>query len=199
MAPTQNGGGESSQEGMGPTLGPSLANFPVEGVRKEDFPATFKDYHPDTFTHRHRLVVLLKATGLTNKQIAQELGYTENRVSVIVNDPRAPAVMESHAQEVADSLEDVRLRLKLYAQEALTEVVDEMRYCEDARVRQRAAFGILDRAGYSKIEKKFVASAQVDAEAGSEIAEALRESSMSDEALEADYTIEPAPEEGPDA
>lgn len=173
----------------------ALERFPSQGIHQSEHPGDYKDYHPDVFSHRHKLAVLLKATGLTNKEIAEALNYTEARVSVILNDPRAPAVMHEHAKEVADSLEDVRQRLKFYASEALTEVVEEMRYCDDPRVRQRAAFGILDRAGYSKIEKRFVATTQVDKEGTKEIADALRESAEADDAIEVEYSI---PEEADD-
>lgn len=172
-----------------------LKDLPSQGISKESFPADFKDWEPEVFGQRHKLAVLMHASGMRNKEVAEALGYTQSRVSVILNDPRARAVLETHAQELADSLQDVRLRLKYYANEALDEIIDEVRHAEDARVRQRAAFGILDRAGYSKIEKKFVASAQVDADAARVMADALHES-KEEEGDSPTYSI---PEEADDS
>lgn len=161
-----------------------LLDLPEQGIRKSDFPAEFKEWEPEVFSQRHKLAVLMQAAGLKNWEIAEELGFSESRVSVILNDPRARAVLEQYSREVVDSLTDVRLRLKYYANEALTEVVEEMRHSDDPRVRQRAAFGILDRAGYSKIEKRFVATAQVDPDAARLMADALHESRDGDQGAE---------------
>lgn len=154
-----------------------------------------KDYHPDTFSHRHRLVVLMSAAGWKNKDIAQHMGFSQSRVSVILNDPRARGVLREESKKVAEGLDDVRRRLEILSREAVDELEDELHEVEDPRVRQRAAFGILDRAGYGKTEKKEVRHGTLDEEDSSQIAQALRESS-SGETVDADYEIVGEEEDG---
>lgn len=108
-----------------------------------------KAWSPGKWSPRHRLIVALHLGGDTNKEISEKLGLSEGRVSVILNDPRAIYEVERMAERVADRTVDTSLRLKLYANEALDEIVEELRTCANVKVRQSAAFGILDRAGYT--------------------------------------------------
>ena len=95
------------------------------------------------------------------------------------------------AQALADGMRDVFERIRLYANEALTVVVDQMRdEMMYPNVRQRAAFSVLDRGGYGKIEKRLVAHAEVSEKAADMLSEALTEARRIGEAIEADYTIE---------
>lgn len=108
-----------------------------------------KKWSPEKWSPRHRVVVALHLGGDKNKEIAEKLDMSEGRISVILNDPRAVYEIERMAGRVADRTVDTSLRIKLYANEALDEIIDEVRTARDVRVRQKAAFGILDRAGYT--------------------------------------------------
>ena len=78
------------------------------------------------------------------------------------------------------------MKIAFHADEALEEVLDSMRTCEDVKVRQRAAFDILDRAGYTPVRKEIRATAeQIPVEIASRMEEALQEM----EAIEAEYEI----------
>lgn len=156
---------------------PELAQELVEFQEKPWQPARFKE--------RHRLVCKLQAVGLKNNEIADITGYTESRVSIILNDPRAPAIINEMAGIVAGNLDDVALKLKLLANEALDTVTDLMRDGEKEEIRQRSAFSILDRAGYSKIEKKL----QITAAISNEAAELLVQAASDGNVIDADYTI----------
>lgn len=81
------------------------------------------------------------------------MGWTENKVSITLNDARAVPYIKEAARNVADGILDLNLRLKAHATEALDEIVDQMRNAEREAIRQKAAFGILDRAGYTPVQK----------------------------------------------
>lgn len=108
-----------------------------------------KDWSPEKWSPRHRIVVALHLGGDKNKEIAEKLGLSESRVSIILNDPRAAHEIMRMSAMVADRTVDTALRIKLYANEALDEIVEELRTSRSEKIRQNAAFGLLDRAGFT--------------------------------------------------
>jgi len=112
-----------------------------------------KAWSPDKWNPRHRLIVALHLAGDKNKEIARKLKLSQSHVSLILSDPRAIYEIENLAQSVADRTVDTALRLKLYANEALDEIVEEIRTSRNEKVRQTAAFGLLDRAGYTPVRE----------------------------------------------
>lgn len=109
-------------------------------------------WSPDKWSPRHRIVVALHLAGDKNKEIAEKLDLSESRVSIILNDPRAVHEVQRMSAQVADRTLDTHLRLKLYANEALDEIVEELRSSRSEKIRQKAAFGVLDRAGFTPIK-----------------------------------------------
>ena len=105
----------------------------------------------------HRRIVALEAAGYRSKEIVKLTGLTPNYISIILNDPRADLERRQFGEKVVAAVGDVQLKISLHADEALEEVLDELRTCEDVKVRQKAAFSILDRAGYGAIRKEVVA------------------------------------------
>jgi transposase len=112
-----------------------------------------KAWSPEKWNPRHRLIIALHLAGDKNKEICEKLGLSESHVSLILNDPRAVYEIENLAQGVADRTVDTALRIKLYANEALDEIVEELRTSRNEKVRQTAAFGLLDRAGYTPVRE----------------------------------------------
>jgi len=112
-----------------------------------------KAWSPTKWNPRHRLIIALHLAGDKNKEICEKLGLSESHVSLILNDPRAVYEIENLAQGVADRTVDTALRIKLYANEALDEIVEELRTSRNEKVRQTAAFGLLDRAGYTPVRE----------------------------------------------
>lgn len=110
-----------------------------------------KTWSPDKWSPRHRLMVALHLGGDKNREIAEKLDVSLSHVSVVLNDPRALYDVERLAQNIADRTVDTALRIRLYANEALDEIVEELRTSRNEKVRQTAAFGLLDRAGYTPI------------------------------------------------
>lgn len=112
-----------------------------------------KAWSPEKWSPRHRLIVALHLGGDRNKEIAEKLSVSENHVSIVLNDPRAVHEIARLSGLMADRVVDTGLRLQLYSNEALDEIVDELRTSRNEVVRQKAAFGILDRAGFTPVRQ----------------------------------------------
>lgn len=112
---------------------------------------------PKKIRPRHRMVVMLAEAGWTNKQIAESTGYTESRVSIILNakHPELLRVRAEFASKVADTIDDTANRLKLYANEMLDTMVYHARQKEAQPQNSRmAARDILHMAGYSPVRRQ---------------------------------------------
>lgn len=123
---------------------------------------------PRRLRPRHRIAIMLHEAGIKNKDIALALGYTESRLSVILNSQH-PSLVETRAKfasEVAESIRDVPLRLKLMANEMLDVLVyHARRKGEDPALSRLSARDLLHMAGFSPVKKQFVATANVPVEA----------------------------------
>jgi len=144
-----------------------------------------KSYQPIKWTGQHRRIVSLEAAGFRPKEIAEILNISIAHVSVILNDARADEDRKVFAAGLVERVQDVTLKIALHADEALEEIIDEMRNVEDPRVRQRAAFGILDRAGYGPIQKSMQSPTSVPPELLHSMQGVLNEM----KGIEAEYTI----------
>ena len=116
---------------------------------------------------RHRIAIMLHEAGWTNKDIARALGYTEARLSVILNssNPILSATRAKFASEVADNIRDVQSRFSLYSNEMLDVLVHHARQKDQKPELSRlAARDILHMAGFSPVKKIFQANAQVPVE-----------------------------------
>lgn len=112
-----------------------------------------KPWQPEKWSPRHKLIVAMHLSGDKNKEICRKLKVTPGHVSVVLNDPRAIYEIEQLAGTVADRALDTGIRIKLYANEALDEIIEELRTSRSEKVRQTAAFGLLDRAGYTPVRE----------------------------------------------
>lgn len=134
-----------------------------------------KPNEPEVWSPRHALVCRLIGAGLTNKEVALATGFSEVRVSELKNDPRAKRFILEASKRVADNILDLNSKLKHHAYEALEEIVDQLRESRDEKVRQKAAFGILDRAGYTPLQRHQITEAP---KIPSELADTVREAHM---------------------
>lgn len=156
-----------------------------------------KTWHTAAWGPRHRLVVMLHSVGRSNGEIAELTGYTKQTVSNVLNDPRAAYEMQDLAERVAEVAIDPAVRLSLLSNEALDEIVEEMRTARDPRVRQKAAFGILDRAGYAPAKKDEARAAPT---LPADVIERMEETTKELVSYDVDYKIvEPVPSENGDA
>lgn len=152
-------------------------------------PNAMRPWHGETITPRHKQVLLAHAAGLKNTEICEVLGLSQSRVSTFIRDPRAPRFIEEFLKDSLDQMRDVNARLKAYANEALDIVIDQIRDdTQEPTLRQRGAFSLLDRAGHGKIEKKLIATAEVDPKAAEILGAALEAAKHVGRVIDADYT-----------
>ncbi|MCP1391888.1 MAG: hypothetical protein J5I35_03955, partial [Methanothrix harundinacea] len=144
-----------------------------------------RSYEPENWGPQHRMIVALRMAGMKNKEIAERMGLGAPRVSIILNDPRAQAEIQRMAPVVANSTLDAHVRLQLLSSEALDEISAELRESPDEKIRQKAAFGILDRAGYGPQSTRVVKPAPFDSKVEDRLLRALE----SPEPIDADYEI----------
>lgn len=114
---------------------------------------------------RHKIVVMLAVCGLKNNEIAASLGYTQGRVSIILNSkhPELLAVREAAIERVAHSTADLTAQIRLAAPKALEKMVGLLNSSDEKIVRV-AARDILDRAGYSPVKKSLIGEVKVPME-----------------------------------
>jgi hypothetical protein len=125
---------------------------------------------------QHIQMLVMKGAGYKNNEIARAMDITEARVSVIVNHPDAQSVMALLVSFQAEELLDVKTRIQAHSGEALNVALEQMRNASEPAVRLKAAFGLLDRAGYGAVqrtENKHVV--EIPATAARGIAAALKE------------------------
>lgn len=133
------------------------------------------------------MVVMLAAAGWTNRQIAQSMGYTDARVSVILQSqhPELLAVRREAAQKVMDNTTDLMLRFRAEAPASLDLLVEvrDNKLPEPAApaLRRLAARDILDRAGYSPIRKQINLDMQMP---GEEVVRAAKQLASANEVAE---------------
>lgn len=116
---------------------------------------------------RHKLVVALNIAGYRNSEIARELGYTEGRVSVILNS-KHPELIQHRADtlnQVAINTGDLVLSFHAESRASLNTLV-KIRDKEDAPLSEQrlSALAILDRAGYSPVKKQINVDATLPAQ-----------------------------------
>lgn len=89
---------------------------PLDGALIEDSPPIVsyapgvRSLMPKKLSHRLKYVAHLKALGCTNKEIAEKAGYTQHRVSVIMNSPHVSAEVERMRRYLFERDPDVALR-----------------------------------------------------------------------------------------
>jgi hypothetical protein len=124
-----------------------------------------KEYQPDKWTSAHRFMVMLEVAGKRPGEIASITESSLSRVSTILSDPRAELDRVEIGARLADNLTDIQAKLSLYAHEALETVIEEMRdVTVKPETRIKAGFGILDRAGYTPVQKQIVATTEIPPE-----------------------------------
>lgn len=149
-----------------------------------------KSYQPEVWGPRHEIVARLHGVGLSNKEISRITGLSEPRVSVIINDSRATPAIKDTLDAHKEQIENLHGRIKSLGPAALDKIEEQMRTSEDEKIAQRAAFGILDRAGYTPVQKQIILGASIPEDALSSMLDALR---ASDEADRYQYSTAPTP------
>ena len=99
---------------------------------------------------QHRQMILLRAQGLSCKQIADSMDVNIGTVSNLIRQPWAEEILlqlqHAHSEGQIEKL------LNHFAKEALDETLNLMRNSENERVRAQAAFKVLDLAVGQKVK-----------------------------------------------
>ena len=135
-----------------------------------------KAWEPKRLSQRHKQCCALKATGLRQKEIAEMTGYSESRVSVILNDPRSVALINQISSKIVENVvEETGEFIKGHTLEAAQIVVELMRSAESEPVRLSAAKDNLDRGGFKPKERLQVDADPIDPKDIGHLAATLRE------------------------
>lgn len=145
-----------------------------------------KSWEPAKLNPVHIEIIMMRASGIKQRTIAQFLGLTDSTVSIVLGHPDAQYIMARVLGNAAHEVADVSERFKLMAPEALETVAEVMRFGKEQN-RLKAAFSILDRAGYGAEQKtKITHEVNVPTESINLLSDAIREAGQ---AIEADYVI----------
>ena len=150
---------------------------------------TAKPWSLQHMWERHHQMKRLFVMGLTNKEIAEQVGLSESRVSIIRHSPAFASELDKLSAQADMHTLDVQAELgreALKSYQLLSRVRDG-ELTQDVKVRVQVAQDLLNRAGYSGIQKHAVA--HLDVEAIERIKQMARPAS-SEQMIEADATVE---------
>lgn len=113
--------------------------------------------------HHRSMARAMVAGGLQPGQLAKAFGFSEGQVTRIIHSPMFKAELARLEAEAEGIAVDIRADIKKSAEKAI-EILDEQLHNEhhDAKLRQRAAFDILDRAGYGKQDRPIRAGGDIN-------------------------------------
>ena len=130
-------------------------------MENTEYSENTKKLFPKDLSSRHRAAMRMQIAGHTNQDIAKELGFNEQRLSVIMNSPLYTEEKEKMERDV--KREFVEAEGKKLAMDTTAKILDEgtekaaqtLVASLDAggSVGVSAAKDILDRGGYAKEEK----------------------------------------------
>lgn len=149
-----------------------------------------KYYQPKKWTMKHRQCVALHLAGWTNNEIAEALEWTPAKVSITVNDPRADYERENALAPIADVSVSVTQKLEEASHEAFERAIEVMREATKEDTALKAAFGLLDRAGFTPIKRELKLEGEVPADP--EMIEAMKKTLMESKSISAKYKIRAA-------
>lgn len=112
-------------------------------------------------TQRHYNILSLYYKGMSNKDIAKEVGIGYRQLSLLVNSPsfkhelslRRAASQEREDQREEQREDEVIKTLRENTKKAVEKLVSHVEN-EDSKISLKASMEILDRAGYAKKEDK---------------------------------------------
>lgn len=148
-----------------------------------------KEWEPDKLNARHIQMVMMRACGMRNNDIAEILGVGEANVSVVLGHPDAQFLVTKILSYAAESVTDIPTRIKAHAGEALDVALHWMRNGSD-RVASNNAFRLLEMAGYgAETKSKVTHEVTLPKEQAGQLTRALAESRE----IHSSYRVIPGP------
>ena len=131
-----------------------IADMPAAGLPCEvETKTPSGKWEPQKLTARHREIMRRLLEGAPRNIIAEEMGLTPQAITII-------STSLLFRSELAKMEEDADFQVIKRAEDLSNEAIDTlknlMRFSRSEALKCRAADSILDRAGYSKIEKKMI-------------------------------------------
>ena len=124
-------------------------------MRAEDETLPPDKWVPQKLLPRHREIMRRLVEGASYMDISEEMGITPQAITLITNS----AIFKGELTKLeAEADSNVIRRAEALSHEALDTLKNLMRRARTESVRKTSADSILDRAGYSKIEKRVIAS-----------------------------------------
>lgn len=152
-----------------------MANTDDVRISKEG--NALKYYEPLKLDSTHKTIVALRATGLKPGEIANIVGLSGARVSVILNHPDAqPLLAQLTTDHINNVVSDVDEMIKGSAGEAYLKVVDLMRNSGSEKIQMDCAMDLLDRAGFTAKTQQAPPQPQFGDQGAAKIVQALKDS-----------------------
>lgn len=149
------------------------------------------DHPARTWSPAHDAAIVLHVSGKSDQEIAELLDQPLGWVHSVLDSDRALEACMEFERNVVDSVAsraaEVQSRLGAYAGEALDILVELLRMSTDEKMRFKAATAILDRAGFTAVQRSIVTNAELPKEVLDRMEEATRDL----QAVEAEYTLLP--------
>ena len=171
--------------------------YPVPGLDLLPELDGSKYYHPKKWTQRHRMCVALSLAGWTNNEICEQMDWSTAKVSITLSDPRAAHEQKNALAPIADVALTVSQQLENASTEAFEKTREIMRDATKDDVALKAAFGILDRAGYTPIRRELRLEGEIPADP--EVLAAMQKTLAESASIKATYKIIPGEPENEDA
>lgn len=117
-------------------------------------PRPLKDWEPNRLNDRHFMMIFLRAATVPHNRIAEITQCDESRVSVVLNHPWSQMILTKMMSHAAAQVIDMDARLKATAPEMHDIALQVARDpTEKGSVRARTALNLLEKAGYSTVQK----------------------------------------------
>lgn len=138
---------DSGAKGTVPTRLTFVEEVPIRPLHNGRKPSyTLQAERPE-----HRGIVMMKASGMTHREIAAAIGWTEAAISYVVKQPWA---VEQILREIENAGREPVLQLyRITAMEACEKQIDLMRNAESEKVQSENAEKIIDRV-FGKASQK---------------------------------------------
>lgn len=131
---------------------------------------------------RHHTVARLKAAGLEAAEIAEQTGYSRQRLYMLERDPAFAEIVQFYRgreQERFDVVQERLQHLGLAAADEILERLEEDPSSVSTETLRSIVATMLDRAGHAPVHKQVAVSANLSAEDLKQLKDALNASSTS--------------------
>ena len=130
-----------------------ISQLPTSGIPCEVETKTNGKWEPLKLSARHREIMRRLLEGAPRLVIAEEMGLHPQTITILTT---SRLFQEALAKMEMDADFQVIRRAEDLSNEALDTLKNMMRFARSEAMKLRAADSILDRAGYSKVEKKMI-------------------------------------------